>query len=62
MKVGDLVRHALTHKRENKTGVLFEKVHDPLAMNNDVFAVLWRDGKIGNKVWDYDLVVISESR
>jgi hypothetical protein len=44
------------------TGVLLEKVHDPLAMNNDVFTVLWRDGKIGNKVWDYDLVVINENR
>jgi hypothetical protein len=62
MKVGDLVKHALAHKRENMIGVLLEKVHDPLAMNNDVFSVLWRDGKIGNNVWDYDLVVINESR
>jgi hypothetical protein len=31
-------------------------------MNNDVFTVLWHDGKIGNNVWDYDLVVISEAR
>ena len=59
MKVGDLVRHVLAHKRENLIGVLIEKVHDPLAMNNDVFRVLWRDGKIGNNVWDYDLAVIS---
>ena len=62
MKVGDLVKHALAHKRENMIGVLLEKVHDTLAMNNDVFSVLWRDGKIGNNVWDYDLVVINESR
>lgn len=62
MKVGDLVKHALAHKRENMIGVLLEKVYDPLAMNNDVFSVLWRDGKIGNNVWDYDLVVINESR
>jgi|TARA_Y100000310_G_scaffold491_2_gene633 hypothetical protein len=62
VKVGDLVKHALAHKRENMIGVLLEKVHDPLAMNNDVFSVLWRDGKIGNNVWDYDLVVINESR
>ena len=61
MKVGDLVKHALAHKRENMIGVLLEKVHDTLAMNNDVFSVLWRDGKIGNNVWDYDLVVINES-
>ena len=62
MKAGDLVRHALAHKRENMIGILLEKVHDPLAMNNDVFCVLWRDGKIGNNVWDYDLVAINESR
>ena len=62
MKAGDLVRHVLAHKRENMIGVLLEKVHAPLAMNNDVFSVLWRDGKIGNNVWDYDLVVINESR
>ena len=62
MEVGDLVRHVLAHKRENLIGVLIEKVHDPLAMNNDVFTVLWRDGKIGNNVWDYDLVAINASR
>jgi len=62
MKVGDLVRHVFAHKRENLVGVLLEKIHDPLAGANDVFRVLWRDGKIGNNVWDYDLVVISESR
>tara|TARA_Y100000310_G_scaffold344748_1_gene459227 strand:- start:3290 stop:3478 length:189 start_codon:yes stop_codon:yes gene_type:complete len=62
MKAGDLVRHVFAHKRENLVGVLLEKMHDPLAGANDVFRVLWRDGKIGNNVWDYDLVVISESR
>lgn len=62
MRVGDLVRHALSHRRENAIGVIIEKVHDPLAMTNDVFRVLWRDGKIGNNVWDYDLVVIREGR
>ena len=62
MKAGDLVRHVLAHKRENMIGILLEKVHAPLATNNDVFCVLWRDGKIGNNIWDYDLVVINESR
>jgi hypothetical protein len=62
MKAGDLVRHVLSHKRENQIGMLIEKVHDPIAMNNDVFSVLWHDGKIGNNVWDYDLAVINESR
>ena len=60
MKVGDLVRHALAHNRENMIGILLEKVHDPMAMHNDVFSVLWRDGKIGKNVWDYDLVMISD--
>tara|TARA_R110000824_G_scaffold24016_2_gene85037 strand:+ start:1609 stop:1797 length:189 start_codon:yes stop_codon:yes gene_type:complete len=62
VKVGDLVKHAFAHKREMMTGILLEKVHDPLAMNNDVFRVLWRDGKIGNNVWDYDLVAFNENR
>jgi|TARA_R110001583_G_scaffold99420_2_gene244768 hypothetical protein len=61
MKVGNLVKHVLAHERENMIGILLEKVHDPLAMNNDVFRVLWRDGKIGNNIWDYDLVTINES-
>ena len=62
MKVGDLVRYARPHRRKNLVGVLLEKVHDPLASPNDVFRVLWHDGKIGNNVWDYDLEVASESR
>ena len=62
MKVGDLVKQVLSHNRENLTGILIEKVHDPLAMNNDVFRVLWSDGNIGNNVWNYDLEVINESR
>jgi len=62
MKVGDLVRHVLAHKRENMIGILLDKWKDPMAMNNDVFDVMWRDGTIGKNVWDYDLVVINESR
>jgi hypothetical protein len=62
MKVGDLVKHALAHRRENMIGVLLEKVHDPLASANDVFNVMWRDGTIGKNVWDYDLVAINASR
>jgi hypothetical protein len=62
MKVGDLVSHTLSHKRENLIGVILDKTHDPLASANDVFDVLWRGGNIGKNVWDYDLVVLSESR
>ena len=62
MKIGDLVRHALAHKRENMIGIILDKVHDPMAMNNEVFSVLWRCGNVGKNVWDYDLVVINENR
>ena len=62
MKVGDLVKHALSHRRENMIGVIIDKMHDPTAMTNDVFCVLWRDGSIGKNVWDYDLEMINESR
>jgi hypothetical protein len=59
MCVGDLVRHAFAHEREMMTGILLEKVHDPRAVHNDVFNVLWSDGKIGKNVWDYDLASIA---
>ena len=63
MNVGDLVRYARPHRFQTSLlGVLLEKVHDPLARANDVFRVLWHDGKIGNNVWDYDLEVASERR
>ena len=62
MKVGDLVRHVLSHKRENMIGIVLKKMKDPMAMNNDVFNILWRNGLIGEYVWDYDLKVINESR
>ena len=62
MKVGDLVRHVFAHKRENMIGIIVERVFDPLASTNDVFNVVWRNGSLGKNVWDYDLVVINESR
>ena len=62
MKVSDLVKHVLSHKRENMIGIILDKLKDPMAMNNDVYNVLWCDGTIGNNVWDYDLAVINESQ
>jgi hypothetical protein len=57
LKPGDLVRvswHGL--KRDlGDVGVILERVAEPMAMNNDVFKILWRDGTIGNNIWDYDL-------
>jgi hypothetical protein len=61
MKVGDLVRHVLSHKHENMIGIILGIVEQPRS-DNDVFNVLWNDGKIGNNVWDYDLAVIDGSR
>tara|TARA_R110002124_G_scaffold108829_1_gene261526 strand:+ start:166 stop:348 length:183 start_codon:yes stop_codon:yes gene_type:complete len=59
MKIGDLVRLArFGRKHENMIGIILDKVHDPMAMNNEVFSVLWRCGNVGKNVWDYDLVVI----
>ena len=64
MKVGDLVRLAFAHKRENMFGIIVESVFNPLmASANDVrFNVVWCNGSLGKNVWDYDLVVINESR
>jgi len=62
VKVGDLVKHVFSHRRENMIGIILGKWKDPMAMNNDVFNVLWHDGSIGNNVWDYDLVAINASR
>jgi hypothetical protein len=53
MNVGDLVQDICW--LGERLGIILEKVRDPLAMNNQVFKVLWRDGTIGNSVWDYDL-------
>jgi|LWDU01.1.fsa_nt_gi hypothetical protein len=60
MKVGDLVRHAHAHKRENMTGIILEEAYDPRdpGNRNTIFNVLWRNGKIVKNVWDYDLVMI----
>jgi len=62
VKVGDLVRLVFAHKREYMTGIIVERVFDPLASTNDVFNVVWRNGSLGKNVWDYDLVVLNESR
>ena len=58
MKVGDLVKHVFSER----LGIIIEKVHDPVAMSNDVFDVAWINNTIGRNIWDYDLVVINENR
>ena len=56
MKVGDLVWFVVPHNNLNTYGLIIEQVHDPLALGNEVFKVLWHDGTIGNYVWGCDLV------
>ena len=53
MKVGDLVKAS----RFGRTmlGVIVAQVDEPRATGNDVFKVLWTDGEVGEKIWDYDL-------
>ena len=62
MKVGDLVRdnHPSRRKCAERIGVLVENVghNRGLGCTNKVFKVLWRNGTVGNNVWDYDLKII----
>ena len=66
MKVGDLVKdnHPNRGMGPERIGVLVENVghNRGLGCTNKVFKVLWRNGTIGNNVWDYDLKAISETR
>ena len=64
MKVGDLVRYAPRRgyaQSTSKIGVIVDLVRID-ARENKYFKVLYRDGTIGNDVWDYDLRVVNESR
>ena len=58
MKVGDLVKASYLHEDSpdrHLLGVIVAHVGDPRATGNDVFKVLWTDGEVGEKIWDYDL-------
>ena len=59
MKVGDFVEHVFAHPKQKMIGVIIKEVHDPLAMTNKVYDVVWRDGTVGHNVWDYDLVPLT---
>ena len=66
MKVGDLVKdnHPSWLGRDERIGVVISESTDryvSMALNK-AFKVLWRDGTIGNNVWDYDLRVLNENR
>ena len=64
MKVGDLV--ACNHpayftvgSTPQRMGVIVGRTNS--ALYNKSFKVLWRDGTIGNNVWDYDLKIVESS-
>ena len=66
MKVGDFVKdkHVSTDRLVRRVGVLISESNDryvSMALNR-AFKVLWRDGTIGNNVWEYDLEVYREGR
>ena len=58
MKVGDLVKdnHPVGTLYGDKFGVIVGVAVS--ALHNKSFKVLWRDGTVGNNVWDYDLKIL----
>ena len=55
MKVGDLVKACRFQDGRTMLGVIVAQVDEPLATGNDVFRVVWANGDVGEKIWDYDL-------
>ena len=55
MRVGDLVREL---GYPDSLGVIVAQVDEPRATGNDVFKVVWTDGDITAKIWDYDLTKV----
>ena len=65
MKVGDLVKDNYpTRSHMDKIGLIMARATDDAGYMriNKCFKVLWRNGTIGDNVWDYDLKVVNESR
>ena len=63
MKVGDLVRdNHPSRMGAERCGIIlgFSTRFLINRYNNNEYRVLWRDGTIGNNVWDYDLKVINK--
>ena len=61
MKVGDLVKdnHPYRGMGPERIGVIVgDQGPGWQASLNRTFRVLWRDGTIGNNVWDYDLRIV----
>ena len=64
MKVGDLVKdNHPSWMGAERVGVIISESTDryvSMALNR-AFKVVWRDGTIGNNVWDYDLKIVKSS-
>ena len=60
MKVGDLVKdNHPSWSGVERIGIIIERTsHYRRVASNKLFKVLWRDGTIGNNVWDYDLKIV----
>ena len=58
MKVGDLVKDNRPFGSE-RIGVIVGRTNS--ALHHKSFKVLWRDGTIGNNVWDYDFKIVNSS-
>jgi len=53
--IGDLVKDNQPFASE-RIGVIVGRTKS--ALHNKSFKVLWRNGTIGNNVWDYDLKIV----
>ena len=65
MKAGDLVKdnHPYRGMGPERIGVVISESTVEISTSlNRAFKVLWRNGTIGNNIWDYDLKVVNESR
>ena len=61
MKVGDLVRDIsrFAEPHSDHLGIIVAKIEEgPTLVHHDVFRVLWADGDMTDKVWDYDLTKV----
>ena len=61
MQVGDLVESIFLHGDirgyypSGHKGIIVAKVDEPRATGNDVFKVMWTNGSLSEKIWDYNL-------
>jgi len=62
MKIGDLVKdNHPSRAGAERLGLLIERTQLGTSSLNKSFKILWRDGTIGNNVWDYDLKIVKSS-